>query len=239
MSYVYPFGKNVTTGRIDQGQDFGGTGPIFAIGRARIVSTGAPGWPGGAGVLYKLLDGPKAGRYVFVNEGIKVSVHPGQLVKAGEVIGHLIPGSETGIEIGWAHANGEPISHPEYSEGMETRGGKAMAAFLAGLPKVGAHGGFQVPLPAGERKRLQGLAKEENLGESVLPGGGEIADEILGGILGDLAKSAEPLMLNIALVGGGAFLIYYGVALLAGVNEPGLKILRGAKRGGEAAAVAA
>ena len=50
------------------GVDFAGNGPILAIGNARILATGAPGWPNGGagpagqGVLYKLLDGPKAGR---------------------------------------------------------------------------------------------------------------------------------------------------------------------------------
>jgi hypothetical protein len=47
-----------------------------------------------------------------------------------------------------------------------------------------------------------------------------LADEVLGGILGDIAKSAEPLMLNVALVGGGAFLIYYGAAQLLGARRP-------------------
>jgi hypothetical protein len=41
--YVSPFrGGEVTTGRIDQGQDFGGTGPVRAIGNARILKVGAP-----------------------------------------------------------------------------------------------------------------------------------------------------------------------------------------------------
>lgn len=132
--YVYPFDPfKATTGRIDQGQDFGGTGPIYAIGDCRILKTGAPGWPGGGGVLYQLLNGPRAGQIIFVYEGIKVTVKKHDVVKAGHLIGEFIPFSPTGIEIGFADASGVPLSHAEYVEGKETVHGKEMAAFLAGL----------------------------------------------------------------------------------------------------------
>lgn len=245
--YVYPFGPNATTGRIDQGQDFGGTGPIRAIGRAKIVRLGAPGWPGGNGVLYKLLEGPYAGRHVFVYEGIKPSVRAGQIVAAGQTIGSLIPGSSTGIEIGWADANGVPISHGEYTEGKETHGGKAMAKFLSGLTR-------SVPLRGispQERKKLEALAKEEGgkigiggiydvpglkQAEEVAEGEkspSDLASEILSSIFGDIHP--EALMLNIGLVGGGAFLVYYGAALMLGVKKP---VATPAKAAAEVAAVA-
>lgn len=66
---------------------------------------------------------------------------------------------------------------------------------------------------------------------------GSLASEVVSGIVGDVAKSAEPLMLNIGLVGGGAFLIYYGISLMAGSNEPTVKLFQGFKRAGEVAAV--
>lgn len=218
--YVYPFQKTATVGRIDQGQDFGGRGSILAIGNAEVVKLGAPGWPGGNGILYRLLDGPRRGRYVFVNEGVRPSVSVGQRVEAGAVIGHLIPGSSTGIEIGWAKASGEPLSHAEYHEGLETRAGKDMAAFLGSLK-----GKYGYVSTFGENpKRLERIASEEGLKSGfsdVVPGvdaGLSLADQVISGIFGDIHP--EALMLNVALVGGGAFLVYYGAALLFGVKRP-------------------
>lgn len=87
-----------------------------------------------------------------------------------------------------------------------------------------AGGGFEDPLSPAERQRIQKIAKNENLGEGFLPSPSDIAGEVLSGLLGDLAKSAEPLMLNIALIGGGAFLAYYGTALTLGVKRPIAKL---------------
>jgi hypothetical protein len=131
--YVNPFGSGATSGRIDQGKDVGGSGPIRAVGNARVISTGAPGWPGGGGVLYELLDGPDAGKFIYTYEGIQATVRAGEKIAAGTIIGHIIPGTSTGIETGWANKNGEPISHSEYTEGKETIGGKSFAHFLEQL----------------------------------------------------------------------------------------------------------
>jgi hypothetical protein len=139
-TYVYPFANTATVGRVDQGQDFGGTGPIYAIGKARILKTGAPGWPGGEqGVLYQLLDGARRGQIIFVYEGIKVQVQQNDIVQAGQKIGEFIPFSPTGIEIGFADAMGVPLSHAEYTEGKETVYGKEMKAFLESLKSKPRH----------------------------------------------------------------------------------------------------
>jgi len=135
--YVYPFPKGAwEEERIDQGQDFGPRregAPILAIGRGKVLSTGAPGWPGGeGGVLYKLLRGPKKGHNVFSYESLSPTVQPGDVVHPGEIIGRGITGG-TGVESGWADTAGVPLSHAEYSEGMETRAGKAFAGFLSNL----------------------------------------------------------------------------------------------------------
>jgi hypothetical protein len=125
--YVSPF-LSAATRRIDQGVDFTGTGPIAAVGDAEILKTGAPGWPEGGGVLYKLLSGVRAGQVIFVYEGVEATVHAGQHVSAGDQIGVFVPGGS--IEMGFADEAGVPISHGEYVEGKETQGGKEMAAFL-------------------------------------------------------------------------------------------------------------
>jgi hypothetical protein len=134
--YTSPF-VDAVRGRIDQGVDFVGTGPIKAIGKARILKTGAPGWPGGGGVLYRLLDGSHAGQVIFVYEGIAPTVHAGELVLAGQQIGTFVPGSSTGIEIGFADSNGVPLSHATYHEGDVTKWGRKMAAFLSSIGTPG------------------------------------------------------------------------------------------------------
>ncbi len=130
VEYVSPF-LNATTGRIDQGVDFTGTGPILAVGDAEILQTGAPGWPEGGGVLYRLLNGPRAGQVIYVFEGIQATVHTGEKVSAGQQVGLFVPGGS--IEMGFANAAGVPLSHSEYTEGLETVWGAKMAAFLAGI----------------------------------------------------------------------------------------------------------
>jgi hypothetical protein len=138
--YQNPF-LDAVQGRIDQGVDYVGSGPINAIGTARILQVGAPGWPNGGagpagqGVLYRLLDGPQAGKVVYVYEGITPSVRAGQQVLAGQQIGTFYEGSS--IEIGFADAAGTPLSHAIYHEGMVTPWGRKMAAFLS---SVGAPG---------------------------------------------------------------------------------------------------
>jgi Transglycosylase SLT domain/Peptidase family M23 len=130
FEYVSPF-LSATTGRIDQGVDFTGTGPIAAIGDAEILKTGAPGWPEGGGVLYRLLSGQRAGQIIFVYEGVQATVHAGQHVLAGDQIATFVPGGS--IEMGFADADGVPLSHDEYAEGQETQWGKEMANFLESI----------------------------------------------------------------------------------------------------------
>ncbi|MGE5280708.1 MAG: lytic murein transglycosylase [Chloroflexota bacterium] len=130
IEYVSPF-LSAATGRIDQGVDFTGTGPIAAVGDAVVLATGAPGWPEGGGVLYKLLSGSRAGQIIFVYEGVKATVHAGQHVAAGEQIATFVPGGS--IEMGFADAAGVPLSHGEYSEGKETTWGREMASFLTDI----------------------------------------------------------------------------------------------------------
>jgi hypothetical protein len=132
-SYVNPFGlsSNLVTGRVDQGVDFTGTGPIVAIGNAKILSVGAPGWPEGGGVLYQLLDGPLKGQEIYVFEGVDATVQAGQTVKAGQQIATFRPGGS--IETGFADTAGVPLSHTEYYEGKVTSYGLQMLSLLQAI----------------------------------------------------------------------------------------------------------
>ena len=103
--------------RIDMGVDYSGAGPISAIGKASVIfakqnvsgpescwgKTCAP--PGSGMVVYRLLAGPFAGKYVYIVENITVSVTKGQTVRAGQKIAVLHEGSPN-LEIGWAAGRG-------------------------------------------------------------------------------------------------------------------------------------
>jgi murein DD-endopeptidase MepM/ murein hydrolase activator NlpD len=93
--------------RIDQGVDFGGSGPIYALGDAVITNASATsyGWPGGGWITYRLTSGPAAGLTVFLAEDVKPTVSAGQRVSSGTVIANMFNGGD-GIETGWAMDNG-------------------------------------------------------------------------------------------------------------------------------------
>ncbi len=88
--------------RIDQGVDFSGTGPVYALGDGIVTSAIAysPGWSGGW-ITYQLTDGPAQGLTVYVAENVTPTVIVGQAVTAYTVVGNMFDGSE-GIETGWS-----------------------------------------------------------------------------------------------------------------------------------------
>jgi hypothetical protein len=93
--------------RVDEGVDFSGTGPVYALGDAVVTSaTGeAGGWPGGGWITYQLTDGPGAGLQVYVAEDITPTVQVGEHLTPSTVVGYMFEGPD-GIEIGWAALNG-------------------------------------------------------------------------------------------------------------------------------------
>ena len=93
--------------RIDMGADFGGSGPVYALGNAVITNaTGdSAGWPGGGWITYRLTDGPAAGLSVYVAEDVTPAVQVGQEVSSSTVIANMFNGG-AGIETGWAQPDG-------------------------------------------------------------------------------------------------------------------------------------
>jgi hypothetical protein len=93
--------------RVDMGADFGGTGPVYAIGDAVITNaTGnSAGWPGGGWITYRLTDGPAAGLMVYLAEDVTPAVQVGQHVSSSTVIANMYAGGD-GIETGWAMPDG-------------------------------------------------------------------------------------------------------------------------------------
>jgi hypothetical protein len=116
--YVNPLQdvSGLTPRRIDLGVDYAGSGPLLALGKGRVTTasntdSGPPScwaiscWPGGGIVVYRLLEGPFAGKYVYVAEHITVVVKVGQLVRAGQRIAILHSGYPWS-EFGWAAGPG-------------------------------------------------------------------------------------------------------------------------------------
>lgn len=108
--------RGLRRGRIDMGVDYAGQGPITAVGEGRVVvatnhDSGPPScwgrscWPGGGVVVYRLSNGPFAGKFVFVAENITVRVHRGQTVHTGEEIATLHD-AYPNLETGWASGSG-------------------------------------------------------------------------------------------------------------------------------------
>ncbi len=91
--------------RVDQGVDFAGTGPVYAIGDAVVTDAmgASSGWPGGGWVSYQFTDGPDAGLVVYVAEDVTPTVQVGQHVSSATVIANMYNGGD-GIETGWAAA---------------------------------------------------------------------------------------------------------------------------------------
>jgi hypothetical protein len=94
--------------RIDMGTDFGGSGPVYAIGKAIITSATRHnyGWPGGGWITYQLTTGPARGLQVYVAEDVTPAVEVGVHVTARTVIGRMYNGGD-GIETGWAMPDGQ------------------------------------------------------------------------------------------------------------------------------------
>ena len=99
--------SNLLLERVDMGCDFGGSGPLYAIGDAVITNatSSSGGWPGGGWITYRLTDGPAAGMQVYVAEDVTPTVQVGQDVTPRTVIANMFNGG-SGIETGWAMPDG-------------------------------------------------------------------------------------------------------------------------------------
>ena len=110
-SYANPLRavSGLTPERIDQGVDFQGFGPLYAVGDGVVISTYNGGWPGGTFIAYRLVDGPADGLVVYAAEDISPRVQIGQSVTSQTVIGQIYEGPD-GIETGWAQPSGDGLT---------------------------------------------------------------------------------------------------------------------------------
>lgn len=95
--FVNPVGPGLTSGRIDMGVDYAGSGPLYAMGSGTIVNVYNSGWPGGKFIALKL----DSGQFMYYAENIIPKVTVGQRVSPGQIIGQAV-GTYPYIEIGWA-----------------------------------------------------------------------------------------------------------------------------------------
>jgi peptidoglycan hydrolase CwlO-like protein len=122
--------------RIDQGVDYAGFGPIYAIGNGVVLGTSVPGWPGGTFIAYQLTNGPARGLVVYAAEDIAPSVQIGDKVTANTVLGQVYVGPD-GIETGWADgtAIGDTMArtYGQYHGGNSTAFGVNFSDLMASL----------------------------------------------------------------------------------------------------------
>jgi hypothetical protein len=106
--YLNPFRdvSGLVLERIDQGVDFSGSGPVYALGDGIVTNAQSynGGW-GGGWITYQLTDGPAQGLMVYVAEDVTPTVQVGQAVTAYTVVANMFDGGE-GIETGWAQPTG-------------------------------------------------------------------------------------------------------------------------------------
>ena len=227
--YVNPIPNSLTPERIDQGVDFGGNGPIKAIGDAQIIAADAhnSGWPGGGWLVYKLTSGAAAGKMVYVAEDIRPTVRAGQSVKAGQVIANLHTAG-SGMETGWAASANQPLSQTAAAGSIgggnlpgggqnPTAVGKNFDELLVALgakkaPNFGRPVGGKLP-PGYPDWSNTNLNVDNSAGgsPSSSSSGGGITSDIFGGIAGDIAN---PILSSLGVSSIGDFFERAGLILV-------------------------
>jgi len=139
----------LSASRVDQGVDYNGFGPVYAIGNGTVLTTVGGGWPGGTFIAYELTDGPARGLVVYVAEDLAPTVQPGQHVNGNTVLGMMFEGPD-GIETGWADGARLPNTMARDAGQYNGHNSTAFGAnFAALLQRLGAPSGFLVSPPAG------------------------------------------------------------------------------------------
>ena len=147
--YVDPLGGDrYVTRRTDMGVDFclAPGEPVRALGDGIVVGIWPDWFRHQPYIWYQLLDGPYAGRYVYVAEQIRRLARIGTQLTTGQPLAYYKK-SGTCLETGWSAANGSTLAHVTtgYSEGQVTPSGVSFAHFLSSL---GVQGPFEfAPTP--------------------------------------------------------------------------------------------
>jgi murein DD-endopeptidase MepM/ murein hydrolase activator NlpD len=160
--YGNPFaGQRYISGRTDMGVDFclKPGAPIRAIGDGVVVGISPDWFRQQPYIWYQIVDGPDAGRYVYVAEQITRLAHIGATLNAGQPVARF-KRLGTCIETGWSAADGATLAQATtgYHEGQVTRAGVSFARFLITLGVLGPFElhptrGTRLAVPAGRGDR--------------------------------------------------------------------------------------
>ena len=136
---------------IDQGVDYCGSGPVYALGPGLVLNVSDPGWPSGTFIAYRLSAGPAAGLVAYVAENVTPRVRVGQRVTTATVVG-VVHDTKTCLETGWASPTrlGWAMGASQYTGKNSTAFGRNFSALLETL---GARPGLTL---AGAPGRLAG-----------------------------------------------------------------------------------
>jgi hypothetical protein len=156
--YVNPLGGDrYITGRTDMGVDFCLTPgePIRAVGDGVVVGISPDWFRYQPYIWYQLIDGPDAGRYVYVAEQINRLPRIGAQIAAGQPIAYY-KRAGTCLETGWSAADGATLAQATtgYHEGQVTRAGVQFARFLGSM---GVRGPFELAPTHGAVRRYGAL----------------------------------------------------------------------------------
>jgi hypothetical protein len=143
--YANPLrGDRYVAGRTDMGVDFclAQGEPIHALGDGIVVGISPRWFVGQPYIWYQLLDGPYAGRFVYVAEQIGHLARVGAALTAGQTIARYNHAG-TCIEMGWSARDGATMAQATtgYHEGQVTKAGVSFARFLMSL---GVRGAFEL-----------------------------------------------------------------------------------------------
>ncbi len=117
---------------IDQGVDYCGSGPVYAIGAGVVKNVYASDWPSGVFIAYELTSGPAKGLVVYVAENVTPKVYVGEHLSAQSVVG-ILHDAKTCMETGWAdagHTDGHVMGHFQFNGKNSTAYGLNFSAFL-------------------------------------------------------------------------------------------------------------
>ena len=139
---------------IDQGVDYCGAGPVYAIGEGVVLNVYYAGWPSGVFISYRLDHGPARGLVVYVAENVTPAVRVGERVSSATVLG-VLHDAKTCLETGWANVAmpaGHAAGHDQYNGRNSTAYGLNFNDFLQALgvrPGLTQSFGPAGTLPAG------------------------------------------------------------------------------------------
>ncbi|HET9071018.1 MAG TPA: hypothetical protein VFN60_03815 [Acidimicrobiales bacterium] len=129
---------------VDQGVDYCGFGPVYALGPGVVLNTTSAGWPGGAFISYRLTAGPALGLIPYVAENVTPLARVGERVGPSTILGYLHDAG-TCMETGWADPS-DPLEraagHAEFNGRNSTAYGLNFSALLQA---VGTRPGLTQP----------------------------------------------------------------------------------------------